>query len=377
MKTLSILGSTGSIGRQSLEVAAWRGYNIVGLSGGLNADELIGQANRWRPNLVSCQPEAESAIRPHLPPGTNLLTGDEGTEAVALLEADTVISAIPGYAGLKPTRLALEQGRHVALANKEAMVVAGPLMQNAVLASGATITPIDSEHSALYQCLVGEDPAYIEALILTASGGPFLRQPQDLKTVTVEQALRHPNWSMGPKVTIDSATLFNKGLEILEAHFLFNIPLCAIEVVIHPESLVHGLVRFTDGSTKAQVGPHDMRLPIQLAIEYPNRPSVPLPPFHLQGTWSFMAPDRDRFPSLDLAYQAGELGSVAPAYINAADEVAVKAFLAGKISFPDIPKILAAVLSETPSVDLSWDNLNQANEDASFLATSIAENIGR
>ena len=182
---------------------------------------------------------------------------------------------------------------------------------------------------------------------------------------------------MGPKVTIDSATLFNKGLEILEAHFLFNIPLCAIEVVIHPEALVHGLVRFTDGSTKAQVGPHDMRLPIQLAIEYPNRPRVPLPPFHLQGTWSFMAPDRDRFPSLDLAYQAGELGSVAPAYINAADEVAVKAFLAGKISFPDIPKILAAVLSETPSVDLSWDNLNQANEEASFLATSIAENIAR
>ena len=377
VKTLSILGSTGSIGRQALEVAAWRGYKIIGLSGGLNADELIAQANRWRPRLVSCQPDAETAIRPHLPPGTKLVVGNKGTEEVALIEADAVISAIPGYAGLKPTLLAVEQGRRVALANKESMVVAGPLIRKAAMASGATITPIDSEHSALFQCLIGEDPAHIEALVLTASGGPFLNQPRNLETVTVEQALQHPNWSMGPKVTIDSATLFNKGLEILEAHFLFDIPLCSIEVVIHPESLVHGLVRFTDGSTKAQIGPHDMRLPIQVAIEYPKRPSVPLPPFRLQGKWSFLSPDLDRFPSLDLAYQAGKIGGLAPTFINAADEVAVKAFLAGKIAFPDIPKTLEAVLSQAPSAALSWDNLDHANQEAKLLAADVVAAFGR
>jgi 1-deoxy-D-xylulose-5-phosphate reductoisomerase len=182
---------------------------------------------------------------------------------------------------------------------------------------------------------------------------------------------------MGPKVTIDSATLFNKGLEILEAHFLFDIPLAAIEVVIHPESLVHGLVRFADGSVKAQVGPHDMRLPIQVAIEYPDRPTVPLPPFRPEGSWHFLPPDRDRFPSLDLAYQAGKEGGLAPAFINAADEVAVTAFLAGKIAFPVITEIIAMVLASTPSSRLSWDSLDEANAEAQTLAVSIAKRLAQ
>ena len=282
--------------------------------------------NEFKPKLVSCHPDVAAQVKPHLPSGTKLATGVEGAEAVATLEVDTVVAAIPGIAGLKPTVAALKAGQHVALANKEAMVVAGPLVWELARRRGATLTPIDSEHSALFQCLVGENKAYVDALILTASGGPFLREPTDLTHVTPAQALAHPNWSMGAKVTVDSATLFNKGLEVLEAHFLFEMPLERLEVVIHPQSLVHSFVRFKDGSFKAQVGPHDMRLPIQYGIEYPERPPIPLDPLPLRGTWEFYEPDLGRFPSLDLAFDAGEQGGTAPAVLNAADELAVGGF---------------------------------------------------
>ena len=363
-RRIAILGSTGSIGTQTLEVARWRGYEVVGLAAGRNADVLLQQVNEFRPKLVSCHPEVAAQIEPHLPSGTTLATGGAGAEEVATLEVDTVVAAIPGIAGLKPTVAALRAGRHVALANKEAMVVAGPLVWEVARQCGATLTPLDSEHSALFQCLVGERKEDVEALILTASGGPFRTEPADLKDVTPEQALKHPNWSMGAKVTIDSATLFNKGLEVLEAHYLFEMPLERLEVVIHPQSLVHSFVRFKDGNLKAQIGPHDMRVPIQYGVEYPERPPIPLDPLPLRGAWEFYEPDLNRFPSLELAYEAGEKGGTAPAILNAADELAVEAFLRREIGFMAIPKLLAHALAQTPVTELTWEAIGAADSEA-------------
>ena len=236
---------------------------------------------------------------------------------------------------------------------------------------------VDSEHAALYQALIGEPSDAIEALVLTASGGPFRLAPADLAGVTPAQALDHPTWRMGPKVTIDSATLFNKGLEVLEAAFLFRMPLSRIEVVVHPQSLVHGLVRFRDGSVKAQVGPHDMRLPIQYAIAAPDRPAVPLAPLPLTGTWSFEAPDHDRFPALRLAYAAGEAGGDAPVRLNAADEVAVDAFLAGRLPFTGIPRVLEAVLATATTAGPTWDTLAAIDAEARAEAAQAVARFGR
>ena len=376
VKEIAVIGSTGSIGRQTLEVARWRGYRVAGLAAGGNAARLVEQLQQFEPQLVACHPEVKDQVEPYLPPGTRLVSGPEGVLEVAALPVDTVVSAIPGFAGLAPTRTALAEGRHVALANKEAMVIAGPLIWDQARSSGGRISPVDSEHSALFQCLVGEDHSDLEALVLTASGGPFRMGPDDLSMVTPGQALEHPNWSMGPKVTIDSATLFNKGLEVLEAHFLFEIDLDRIEVVIHPQSLVHGLARFNDGSIKAQIGPHDMRLPIQYAIEHPHRPTTPLVPLPLDGVWEFHPPDAKRFPSLQLAYRAGRRGGVAPSYLNAADEVAVEAFLAGSLPFTGIPEVLEEVLDQAPRQDLSWDSLQAANIEARRTASRIVEARG-
>ena len=371
MKRVVVLGSTGSIGTQALDVARWRGYRVVALAGHRNAALLVAQATEFRPRIVACDAVVAAEVRPHLPPGTTLVTGPEGTAALATEAADVVLAAIPGMAGLAPTAAALRAGTDVALANKEAMVVAGPLMRTLADASGARIIPVDSEHSALFQCLLGEPPEAVDALVLTASGGPFRSGPEDLSRVTPEQALRHPNWTMGRKVTIDSATLFNKGLEVLEAHFLFDVPLAKIEVVIHPQSLVHGLVRFRDGSLKAQIGPHDMRLPIQYALETPARPTTPLSPLPLHGTWQFDAPDEDRFPCLGLAYRAGEVGGLAPTYLNAADEIAVEAFLNGSIRFTDIPRTIEHVLGHAPQGSLGWEALPEADLDARHLALAF------
>ena len=360
-KRISILGSTGSIGTQALEVAAWRNFEVAGLAAGKNVELLLEQAHHFRPPLVSCDAAVAKRVRAGLPPGTKLAS--DATE-IASLEADTVVSAIPGFAGLAPTLAALRAGRHVALANKEAMVVAGPLVWKTARAHGARLTPVDSELSALFQCLQGEPPEAVAALVLTASGGPFRLGPSDLSGVTPAQALKHPNWDMGSKVTIDSATLFNKGLEVLESHFFFEIPLDKIEVVIHPQSLVHSLVRFRDGNLKAQVGSHDMRLPIQVALTAPERPATPLEPLPLTGTWEFSSPDLGRFPSLALAYEAGRRGGTAPVVLNAADEVAVEAFMAGRIGFMDIPHILEYALGHVPYTDLSWDAIPAADDEA-------------
>ncbi len=374
MASIAVLGSTGSVGTQTLDVARRLGLRVRGLAAWRDADGLLAQAAELRPELVSCAPEVADRVRPHLPPGTRLATGAEGAKEVATLEVDTVVAAITGMAGLAPTAAALAAGRHVALANKEAMVVAGPLMRELADASGGRVTPVDSEHSALFQCLVGEPRDAVAGLVLTASGGPFRTGPADLSTVTPQQALRHPTWSMGPKVTVDSATLFNKGLEVLEAHFLFDVPLEAIEVVVHPESLVHGLVRFRDGSIKAQVGPHDMRLPIAYALA-PRRPPSPLEPLPLAGTWTFEPPDGRRFPCLRLAYEAGERGGLSPAYANAADEVAVEAFLAGRLPFTGVPEVIAGALDAAPADELTWEALPRADAHARQVAAQLVARL--
>ncbi len=368
MRSITVLGSTGSIGTQTLSVARWRGYRVTGLAASANVRLLLEQVHEFRPALVSCSPEAADWLRGRLPESTRLLTGEEGACEVAAAEADTVVAAIPGMAGLPPLRSALAAGRHVALAGKEAMVIAAPLIRDLIAHSGSTITPVDSEHSGLFQCLQGERLANVHSLVITASGGPFLRGPEDLSAVTARQALNHPNWSMGRKVTIDSATLFNKGLEVLEAQGLFDFPLERIEVLVHPQQLVHGLVRFLDGSVKAQLGAHDMRLPIQYGIEYPDRPEVPLEPLPLTGTWEFLEPDRDRFPALELAYEAGRRGGFARTYLNAADEIAVEAFLDSAIPFSGISRVLAATLEKAPAGEPGWDDLPDADAAARRLA---------
>jgi 1-deoxy-D-xylulose-5-phosphate reductoisomerase len=364
MRRVTVLGSTGSIGTQTLDVARMRGWRVAALVAGRNVETLAAQARDHRPELVVCDPSVEAALRDRLPAGTRLAAGPEAARDAAAWPADTVVAAIPGMAGLAPVRAAVEAGRHVALATKEAMVVAGPLVREAARAAEARITPVDSEHAGVAQLLLGERRDAVQRVVLTASGGPFRAGPADLSEVTPEQALAHPTWRMGPKVTIDSATLFNKGLEVLEAHALFDLPLDAIDVTVHPQSLVHALIRFRDGSLKAQVGPHDMRLPILWGVEGVARPELPLPPLPLDGDWQFAPVDPERFPALPLAYEAGRRGGTAPAVLNAADEVAVAAFLEGRLPFPGIPEALAAALDAVPPEALGWTALAEADAEA-------------
>lgn len=364
MRTVTVLGSTGSIGTQTLDVARMRGWRVATLVAGRNAAALAAQAHEFRPELVVCDEEVAARLASELPAGTRLASGAEAALDAAAWPADTVVAAIPGIAGLAPVRAAVRAGRHVALATKEAMVVAGPLVRDEARQAEARITPVDSEHAGVAQLLLGERRDAVASVILTASGGPFREGPDDLSAVTPEQALAHPTWAMGPKVTVDSATLFNKGLEVLEAHALFDLPLDAIEVVVHPQSLVHALIRFRDGSLKAQIGPHDMRLPILWGVEGVARPALPLAPFPLEGSWSFAPPDPERFPALPLAYEAGRLGGTAPAVLNAADEVAVEAFLAGRLPFPGIADALASVLEAVPPEALGWEALREADAEA-------------
>ncbi|WP_119314616.1 1-deoxy-D-xylulose-5-phosphate reductoisomerase, partial [Calidithermus terrae] len=266
-KRVVVLGSTGSIGTQTLEVCRWRGYRVVGLAAGRNLEALAAQIEEFQPETVAADEALHAELRRRFP-GLELASVEE----VAAHPADVVVGAVPGLAGLPGVRAAVRAGRRVALANKESMVAAGPLLWAEAERSGAEILPVDSEHSALFQSLAGEPLSGVAELILTASGGPFLHEPADLRHVTPEMALRHPRWKMGPKVTIDSSTLFNKGLEVLEAVQLFRLPLEKVKVLIHPQSYVHSLVRFHDGNLKAQLGPTDMRLPIQYALAYPERP---------------------------------------------------------------------------------------------------------
>ena len=347
---LVILGSTGSIGRAALEVASALGdVEVIGLAARRDVEALAAQARRWRPRAVAIEDVAAAdRLRGVLPPGVRLLTGpDAATQMAALPEAEMVLVAVVGVAGLRPTLAALDAGHDVALANKEALVAGGHLVKAALERTRARLLPVDSEHSAVFQCLAGEDPATVRRLILTASGGPFLRRPiAELGSVTVEETLAHPTWNMGRKVTVDSATLMNKGLEIIEAHWLFEVPQDRIEVVIHPQSLVHSMVEFADGSTIAQVAAPDMRGPIQHALSRGRRrPGLVEPMEWDRLALTFERPEPERFPGLSLAREALRLGGTAPVVLNAANEVAVERFLSGAICFTGIAATVAEVLA--------------------------------
>lgn len=359
MKRIVILGSTGSIGASTLDVVSKfpDRFQVVGLAAGSNDQILEDQIRAFQPKVValSC-PDATKRLRARLnSTQTEVLDGEEGLCAVArLAECDLVISAIVGGAGLKPTLSAIQAGRQVALANKEPMVMAGQLMQHEAQKHGVTIFPIDSEHSAIFQSMEGHRKIDIRRVVLTASGGPFWDwATSDLKHVTLEQALKHPNWKMGDKITIDSATLMNKGLEVIEARWLFDLPPEQIDVVIHRESIIHSLVEYCDGSVISQLGHPDMRTPISYAMNYPER--VPLLPPLLDlgkiGKLTFFPPDTEKFPCLQLAYDALAGGDGLPATLNAANEIAVHAFLNNQIAFLDIPKVIKetmAAYSPTP-----------------------------
>ena len=337
-KGVVVIGSTGSIGQQALEVLAGlrERFRVVGLAAGRNYALLLDQARLFHPKLLWCDQGG-----PHEAPDIHRLPMEE---MAAHPEADIVLVATVGKAGLAPTLAALRAGKTVALANKEVLVMAGHLVMAAAREHGGQVRPVDSEHSAIWQCLWGEDPRAISRLMLTASGGPFRDWPlAELSRVTAEEALRHPTWSMGPKITVDSATLLNKGLEVIEARWLFDVPFERIEIVLHRESIVHSLVEFRDGSVKAQLGLPDMRLPIQLALTYPERLPASAPRLELGsvGALHFEAVDRQRFPCLELALEAGRRGGTYPAVLAAADEVAVGLFLTGSIGFLDIPRLLA------------------------------------
>jgi len=374
---VAILGSTGSIGRQAVDVLAAHAsaFRVVALAARRDGPRLAEQAALLRPAVVALTEESAAGL--DLPPGTKVEAGDDALERLATRDdVDLVVVGTGGIVSLRSVLAALAAGKIVATANKETLVAGGHLVMplarrlaartrtansNDPQASPlAWLRPIDSEHSAIWQCLVGEGREGVEALLLTASGGPFLDEPADLARVTPEMALRHPTWRMGPKITIDSATLANKGLEVIEAHWLYDVDYDAIEVVIHPQSVVHSAVRFVDGSLKAQLGTPDMRLPIQYALSYPNRRPSPAaaPDLVSIGRLDFRAPDEARFPALRIAREAGVIGSRASAALIAADEVAVARFIDGSLDFPGIPALLGASVErfghdggQEPSVD--------------------------
>jgi len=344
-----VAGSTGSIGRQTLEVIAAEPdrYEVVALSAGASVDAVVAQARAVRPRVVAV---ADAEARREV---AAALDGVEVVDDVAPLcaEVDVVVNGVVGFAGLPVTVATLAAGRRLALANKESLIAAGPVVQPLRATPGAELIPVDSEHSALHQCLRSSVDASREVsrLVLTASGGPFRgRSAEDLASVTVEDALAHPTWLMGPKITVDSSTLMNKGLEVIEAHELFGVDYDDIEVVVHPQSVVHSMVEFSDASTIAQLSMPDMRLPIAYALAWPERSSVPFGRIDWSslGSLDFDAPDRATFRCLDLAYQAGRAGGTAPAALSAANEVAVEAFLAGRISWSVIPDVVSAVRDE-------------------------------
>lgn len=357
MKRLSILGSTGSIGVNALEIVAEHAerFQVVALTAGRNLPLLEEQISRFRPEVVAV-PDQVNAQRLRERIGANgprVLFGTKGLITCAAdSQADMVVSAIVGAAGLEPTLAAIQAGKDVALANKETLVIAGELVMAAVAQSGCRLFPVDSEHSAIFQSLAGHSKNDVRRLILTASGGPFRSWSlEDLQEVTPQDALAHPNWTMGRKITIDSATMMNKGLEVIEAHWLFNLPVDDIAVHIHPESIVHSLVEYVDGALIAQLGIPDMKTPIAYALSYPERLTLDLPALDLcrLGQLNFSAPDSLCFPCLGLAYDAIRRGGTTPAVLNAANELAVEAFLQEKVRFLDIPRIIGAVLDKHES----------------------------
>ncbi len=361
MRRLAILGATGSIGTKTLEVVAAHPdrFQVVALAARANLDLLEAQVRRHAPRLVSVATEAGAReLRRRLGgTATEVAWGTRGLLGAATeAGADLVVSAIVGGAGLLPTLAAIAAGRDVALANKESLVMAGHLVTREAERRGVRILPVDSEHSAIFQCLGNGGARGLRRIVLTASGGPFRARPRaSFAHITPEEALRHPNWSMGKKITIDSATLMNKGLEVIEARWLFGLPVDRVDVIIHPQSIIHSLVEFVDGSMLAQLGVPDMRVPIQYALTYPERHPNPAPRLGLEemAGLTFEAVDREKFPCLDLAYEAARAGGSSPTVLNAANEVAVQRFLAGRIGFDEIPSLIRKALDAHPSRPVS------------------------
>lgn len=353
-KKVAIIGSTGSIGRQALEVIEHHKEKLCVevLTANKQADLLIEQALKFDPNAVVIADKSQYQKVKEALSSTDIkvFAGQEALEDIVQMETiDIVLTAIVGFAGLRPTIKAIEAKKPIALSNKETLVVGGELITKLSIENKVPIIPVDSEHSAIFQCLAGEFYNPIEKIILTASGGPFLGKTKDeLNNITPKQALNHPNWVMGNKVTIDSATLMNKGLEVIEAKWLFDLSVDKIEAVIHPQSVIHSMVEFEDGSVKAQMGLADMRLPIQYALTYPERLKTNFPKFNILDfpNLSFLKPDMETFPCLGLAYQAIQKGGNMPTIMNAANEIAVEAFLRGVIGFLEIPEIIANAMSK-------------------------------
>ena len=379
---VAIAGSSGSIGTQTLDVIASEpeAYEVVALSVGSAVETVVEQARRVRPSVVAVADERARA---------EVAAALAGIEVVADLadvvdRADVVVNGVVGFAGLGVTIATLRAGRRLALANKESLIAAGPVVAPLREVPGAELVPVDSEHGAIHQCLRSSVAAdrEVRRLVLTASGGPFRgRTAAELAEVSVADALAHPTWSMGPKITVDSSTLMNKGLEVIEAHELFGVDYDRIDVVVHPQSVVHSMVEFTDGSTIAQLSMPDMRLPIGYALGYPHRIATPygLIDWTTLGTLEFMAPDRETFRCLDLAYRAGRVGASAPAWLNAANEVAVEAFLAGRLSWADIAGVIAATLDRHPGahdMPATVADVIEADAQARRTATEILNGDG-
>jgi len=383
MKRIAILGSTGSIGCSSLKVieAHPEAYQVTALAAGKNMALLAEQVRKFSPLEVAVlgDHEAES-LRERLDAGqrTRIVSGREGLVHLATLgEVDTVISAITGAAGLVPTYAAITAGKNIALANKETMVMAGALVIEEAKRKGVTLLPVDSEHSAILQCLQGHPRDDVRRVILTASGGPFKDcSHEEMEKVTPEQALKHPNWNMGPKITVDSATLMNKGLELIEARWLFGLDIHQIRILIHPESVIHSMVEYKDGSIIAQMGIPDMITPISYALSYPRHVDTSLPALDLEqvGTLRFMKPDTRRFRCLELALRAAEMGESMPAVLNGANEVAVELFLQGRIGFLQIPSVIENTMrAHTPVVIDSVEKVMEADAWARQRAAEFAE----
>jgi 1-deoxy-D-xylulose-5-phosphate reductoisomerase len=377
-----ILGSTGSIGVQALDVVSRSGGElaVVGLSAGTGSEALIEQARAHGVSRIALADRDAAARAAEIWTDGEVLAGPDGlVRLITEADCDLVLNGIVGSAGLVPTVAALGEGIDLALANKESLVVGGELVTQLAEATGAAIIPVDSEHSAIHQLLAEQPPGTVSRLIITASGGPFRgRTAAQLEDVTIEQALNHPTWTMGGKITIDSATLMNKGLEVIEAHHLFGTPYSEIDVIVHPQSIVHSLVQMCDGATLAHLGYPDMRVPISYGLNYPDRVEVPVRPLDLAelGSLTFEPVDADTFSCLRLAREAGIAGGTAPCTLNAANEVAVHAFLNGRLAFAAIPRVIDETLQRAPQPPVhSFDSLAHADGEARRLAAEIVDSL--
>ena len=379
-RNISILGATGSVGEQTLDLIRRNRseWNVVALTANCSAKQLGALATEFDADIAVVGDEAcLSDLRSVTGPGVDTAAGRSALCEAASRPADIVVAAIVGCAGLAPTMAAIEQGRTVALANKEALVSAGDVMTDAVARSGTTLLPVDSEHNAIFQCLQGNRSEDVRSITLTASGGPLREwSAERLRSATPEEAVAHPNWDMGAKISVDSATMMNKGLEYIEAYHLFGIATDALKIVVHPQSVIHSMVEYRDGSTLAQLGPSDMRVPIASCLAYPARMDTPMQPLDLPalGNLTFFAPDEDRFPATRLAREAIHEGGSAPAVLNAANEVAVQAFLDGKTAFTDIAILCEKMLGRTTPAELnSLEDVIAADADARLRASEMLE----